>query len=98
MDSLVKIIANHQPEAARGRRLARFFAMLVLKENPQIAADVKNPIAPIKDAADSWIKDYPNALKTPEGFGVRYIQAWAMFTLIEQLKPPPSEIERNRHV
>ena len=36
-DALQKIINERRPEAARGRRLARYFAMLVLKENPQLA-------------------------------------------------------------
>jgi hypothetical protein len=84
-----------RPEAARGRRLARFFGMLVLKESPQLA-EGKSAVSQIKDAAEIWMRDYPAMLKTPEGYGVQYLRAWATFSQIEALKPPPPDAQRRQ--
>ncbi len=85
-----------RPEAARGRRLARFFAMLVIKENPQVLDNTKNPLGTLRDMAELWLHDYPNSQKSTEGYGVRYILAWAKFNQIELLKPAPAEAQRNQ--
>jgi tetratricopeptide (TPR) repeat protein len=58
--------------AADGQRLARYFRLLVIKESPEPgekAADI------IIEAGRRWIADYPRYLKTPEGYGLRYLLA-----------------------
>jgi hypothetical protein len=58
--------------AAEGQRLARYFRLLVIKESPEPgekAADI------ILEAGRRWLADYPRYLKTPEGYGIRYLLA-----------------------
>jgi hypothetical protein len=72
---LAEVIAQTGPFAAAGRRLARYFRMLVIKE----AGDptIKDKWKEIRDEAARWVRDYPAYLNTPEGFGVRFALAEA---------------------
>jgi hypothetical protein len=61
--------------ADAGKRLARYFRLLLVKEGGD--PGVKDQPKEIKEAAARWVKDYPDDLNTPEGFGVRYLLAEA---------------------
>jgi tetratricopeptide (TPR) repeat protein len=65
------IISAKEKAADPGKRLAKYFLMLVMIESP--LTDEKPDTVRLK--ALEWVKDYPNFLNTPEGFGVRYLLA-----------------------
>jgi tetratricopeptide (TPR) repeat protein len=65
------IISSKEKAAESGKRLARYFLMLVILESPQ--TDEKPDTVRLQ--ATQWVKDYANFLNTPEGFGVRYLLA-----------------------
>jgi hypothetical protein len=76
--------AERQAAAAEGQRLARYFRLIVIKENPE---PKENAPAVISDAGARWLADYPGHLNTPEGYGARYLLAEAYADEAEHLKP-----------
>lgn len=71
------LVENAAPPAQDARRLARYFRLLCIKQDPDPTQD-KDPVATIKEAAARWLKDYPQFHKTPEGYGVMYLLADAI--------------------
>ena len=63
-----KVIAEESEAARAANRLARYFRMLVIQNDP----NEKDPQTKIKQSAEQWLKNYPNYLTTPEGYGVRF--------------------------
>jgi hypothetical protein len=76
--------ADRPTAAAEGQRLARYFRLLVIKENPEPKENAAEVIA--ADGA-RWLADYPGHLNTPEGYGVRFLLAEAYADEAERLKP-----------
>jgi hypothetical protein len=75
--------ADRQPAAAEGQRLARYFRLLVMKENPE----PKETATELMDAGARWLAAYPGHLHTPEGYGVRFLLARVYVEQAELLKP-----------
>lgn len=61
--------------AAEGTRLARYFRMLVIREQPSDADKKAGINTLLLDAAARWRGDYRRFHKTPEGVGVAYLFA-----------------------
>ncbi len=78
-----------------GKRLARYFILLVAKEKNE--APNKEPVNTylIRRCSD-WIRDYPTYARTPEGHGVRYLLAETL--LAESDNPKHSKPERDAMV
>jgi hypothetical protein len=72
--------------AAEGQRLARYFRLLLVKDSPEPEERGEKGLALLQDQAASWIKDYPAYLKTPEGYGVRFLLAETLFNLARAAK------------
>ena len=73
---MTKIIgASDKTHTIEAQRLARYFRLLAIREKPEPKEDA----AFIIKTAQSWIKDYPGYLKTPEGYGLRYLLAKVEF-------------------
>jgi hypothetical protein len=68
-----------------GRRLARYFRLLAIKEEPD---GKEKPVDTIIEAGPRWVRDYPAYLKTPEGYGIRYLLAEALAAKAEERKVP----------
>jgi hypothetical protein len=62
-------------QADPGKRLARYFRLLALKEG--LDPSIKDMPKEIKEETTRWLKEYPAYLNTPEGFGVRFLLAEA---------------------
>ena len=75
LKKLAEVLDQPGKQADTGKRLARYFRMLVIKEGGD--PTVKDRPKEIKDLATRWLKEYPAYLNTPEGFGVRYLLAEA---------------------
>jgi hypothetical protein len=75
-----------------GKRLARYFTLLSLKEapNPKQSLDDYR----IKQAYD-WLRDYPNYKHSPEGYGVEYLLAESLLRQSENAAVSP--VERKNH-
>jgi tetratricopeptide (TPR) repeat protein len=58
---------------AEGQRLARYFRLLAMKEQPD--ALLGDSSEKIVTSAKGWIADYPSYANTPEGQGVRFLLA-----------------------
>ncbi len=71
--------------AADGQRLARYFRLLVIKDQPE---PMEKPAEIILEAGTRWLADYPGYLKTPEGYGMRYLLAEVLAEHSETLKTP----------
>ena len=71
-----KLILAAEPRyAADAIRLTRYFNGLLLDEtSSELRAKGEDDASIIKDAK-AWISDYPGFLKTPEGYGVRFLLA-----------------------
>ena len=72
--------------APEAQRLARYFRLLVIREKPEGQEDD----AYIIRAAKDWITDYSGYLKTPEGYGVRYLLAKST----DSRRPTRTELQR----
>lgn len=74
-----EILLSTAPVANDGKRLARYFRLLVIKDSPEPdeAKDAKF-VATIITEAVSWLGAYPSYLNTPEGYGIRYLLAQAL--------------------
>jgi hypothetical protein len=68
---------------AEGQRLARYFRLLAISEDPQDKATAAEVIL---EAAPRWIADYPGYAKTTEGYGIRYLLARTLITQAENPK------------
>ncbi|MFO0844999.1 MAG: hypothetical protein U0797_21835 [Gemmataceae bacterium] len=61
--------------AAEGARLARYFRMLVIREQPSDADKKAGVNSVLLDAAARWRNDYRRFHRTPEGVGVAFLFA-----------------------
>jgi hypothetical protein len=68
-------IMEADARAKDAKRLARYFKLLAMHEKPEKGEDGPFLIRSAKD----WIADYPGYLKTPEGYGLRYLLAKVYF-------------------
>ena len=68
-------IMDADVRAKDAKCLARYFLLLVIRETPEKGEDAPFIIRSAKD----WIADYPGYLKTPEGYGLRYLLAKVYF-------------------
>ncbi|HMC66105.1 MAG TPA: hypothetical protein VKI65_14295, partial [Gemmataceae bacterium] len=75
------VIAQEGEVADASRRLARYFRLQLIKDDPQI----KNPHAELVKAADEWLKIYRRHHDSPEGCGVRWELANAYFTQAQKM-------------
>jgi hypothetical protein len=73
--TLQKVIDDKSPQGDMGRRLARYFYLLLLNKD----SENKNALADKVKVGEQWLKDYPNYSTTPEGLGVRFQLAEAYF-------------------
>jgi hypothetical protein len=74
LSKLQGVADSRVKEAEIGQRSAKYFLLLVPRQSTGPKDDVReNRIA----SATQWLKDYPRARVTPEGFGVRYEMALA---------------------
>ncbi|HEV3203775.1 MAG TPA: hypothetical protein VGY77_05300, partial [Gemmataceae bacterium] len=69
VSELDKVIKAAGPQTEPGKRLARYFHLLVVDKEPNPKKDLLT--AKVKEAED-WLKDYPSYVNTPEGFGARF--------------------------
>jgi hypothetical protein len=78
------IIDDTTPAARDAQRLARYFRLLVYQEQKE-----KDYLNTIEESANRWIRDFPRYLKTPEGYGVRFVLAQVLLEKSENptLKP-----------
>jgi len=79
------IDAARTSATAEARRLARYFRLMVIEEDP---AD-KNKATTIEEAATRWLVDYPRQKNTPEGYGIRYMLARVHIGKADDPKLPP---------
>jgi len=93
MRKLDEVLARNEPAAAAGKRLALFFKLRILLEPP--AAPKQADVAQARKDAETWVSDYRNYLKTPEGCGVRYYLADVLFRQAGELK---DKIARNQQL
>ena len=78
-EQFIPIIAARSAAAADGKRLARYFRLLVIEEQLKSgAAEKDESVDTLIDGGRRWITDYPRALSTPEGNGVRFLLADAL--------------------
>jgi hypothetical protein len=80
---LAEVINQTGPQAAAGKRLARYFRMLVINDAPEPG---ENRWKEIRDIGTRWLQDYRPYLNTPEGYGVRYHLAQAAAALGSETK------------
>ena len=83
-DRYLEITDTTSPAARDGRRLARYFILLVAKETKEAPNNRPVPSYIIERASD-WIRDYPG-LGTPESHGVRYLLAEMLLAESENAK------------
>jgi hypothetical protein len=79
-----EVLGKNAPYAAAGKRLARYFRLLVVQEAGE--PGVKDIWKEIKEEADKWVKEYPAYKNTREGFGVRYLLAQANVMVANEQK------------
>lgn len=88
-ESLLKEEGEH---VVAGKRLAACFLLRVIAEDP-----LKDAATEIRQAAESWLRDYPGYAYTPEGCGVRFELANAYTQLArrqhKQGAPPPAALK-----
>jgi len=91
----LEITDNHSPTAAEGRRLARYFILLVVQETTE--APNKKPVGPyLIERASDWLRDFSNYARTPEGYGVRYLLAETL--LAETNNPKLTKQVRDNYI
>ncbi len=73
---LTEVINAVVPAAADGRRLARYFKLLVQTESPT-PEEQKDPrfAATLIADASAWLTSYPTYARAPEGCGLRFLLA-----------------------
>lgn len=79
---LRKVVGSDEKSAVPAQRLARYFYLQWMRDDPELKLKIKAPIElvkMIKSEALNWIKDYgPMSVKTWEGQGVRFELANAL--------------------
>ena len=83
-DRYLEITDSTSPSARDGKRLARYFILLVAKETKEAPNNRPVPSYIIERASD-WIRDYPG-LATPESYGIRYLAAEMLLAESENAK------------
>lgn len=68
----VRDVAARNPAAFEAGRLASYFRLLVIDEKAEAN---ENPQQIIETETALWLRNYPRAINTPEGCGVRFLQA-----------------------
>ncbi len=63
-----EIINEEGDQAKTANRLARYFRMLVLRDDK----NEKDPLGRIQASAEQWLDRYADYADTPEGYGVRF--------------------------
>jgi hypothetical protein len=93
---LAEVIASALPAATDGRRLARYFRLLVETEAP-LPEEQKDPKfnSTLIAEANTWLLNYPSFTRTPEGFGVRYLLAYLLNTRAKDSKLPAPQKEND---
>ena len=81
---LAEVIKQTDPSAQAGKRLARYFRMVIIREQPS-AAD-GDPLPKVQETAERWLADYRSFASSPEGFGVRFLLAQTCFDLAAKTK------------
>lgn len=72
------VIWDSGPEAEPGRRLARYFRLLVYDQHPELyRAPRGDVVGEMVRAGEEWLKAYPAEIPTAEGHHVRYLLAGA---------------------
>jgi tetratricopeptide (TPR) repeat protein len=83
-----EVIAAQAESAEAAKRLARFFRMQTLSGD----REDKKRLERVEQAGEEWLRLYPTALDTPEGFGVRFELANAYVT---QAAGMPKSMQRS---
>lgn len=65
-------IGGRFPLAGEGVRLAQYFRLLVIDEKADAGEDRSKLLA---EGTDRWLRTYPRLQNTPEGCGIRWLQA-----------------------
>lgn len=92
LEKYLEITSTPGQAASDGRRLARYFILLVAKETRE--APNKRPFdAYIVERTSDWIRDYPSYARTPEGYGIRFLLAEML--LAETNKPKITKGQRD---
>jgi hypothetical protein len=90
---LQDVIDQTDASAAAGQRLARYFRLLIVADNPEKSMDGPNPVATLRDGAERWLNDYRRFVNYPEGQGVRYLLARACIELAGQSRDQQVRLE-----
>lgn len=70
------VIWDGGPQAEPGRRLARYFRMVLYDQNPDLYRAVRGDAAQeIVRSGEEWLRTYPGEQATLEGQGVRFLLA-----------------------
>lgn len=85
-EEYTRIIEEPGAYAEAGKRLARYFQLLLLEKDPTAKGD---PLVRVQRAAEDWLATYPADQNTPEGFGVRFLLADAYHR--EALRAPKAQ-------
>jgi len=64
------ILEEKGPETDAGKRLARYYLMVLIHRSPE--PNEKTPLAEARKLGEEWLRFYPAYVNTPEGFGVRF--------------------------
>ncbi len=71
----IRKVADKEPAAAEANRLVRYFDLLTVQENPDLINPKGAALRYLDREARDWLVRYPRFLKTPEGYGIRYLLA-----------------------
>ncbi|MFN4258482.1 MAG: hypothetical protein ACK4RK_04240 [Gemmataceae bacterium] len=81
-----EILRAEGAQVEEAKRLARYFDIRLITK----AIDEKNPLPKVQAACEEWLRLYPNYRDTPEGYGVRWELASALFDQAFKLPPDPN--------
>ncbi len=84
MRKLDDVIGRTEPGSTAGRRLALFFKMRILLDPP--ANPKEADVTTARKDAELWLTEFRNSRGTPEGCGVRYYLADALFRQAAEAK------------
>jgi hypothetical protein len=90
--TLSDLIADTSEPAENGRRLARYFRMLVYPRD----TDRGNPYGLVQQAGEEWLRLYPEQAHTPEGCGVRFELANAYLNQATAMPKAQQQSQRAR--
>jgi hypothetical protein len=75
-----EILSSSGPPAEAGKRLARYFNLLVLHDSPTAEEKRDNKyLGLVVEGATAWLAAYPAYARTPEGAGVHFLLGQALF-------------------